>query len=132
MRVDQLVEVFQRQAGQRHFLRDAALFLQPFRLRVDGVLMCRATVASLRGAETNNGRNASSASGGYLPSRAISSRSTAGSSMLQACFEFVAEMRPRVGEVLLQLLIHRRIDDLAGFKIDEAFTHLLPVPVRRE
>ena len=48
VRVDQFVWVFQGQAGEWHFLRDAAFFTHHFRLTVDGVLVRSAAVPALR------------------------------------------------------------------------------------
>ena len=48
MGVDQLIEVFQRQAGERHFLCHATCRLEPFWLTVNRVFVRRAAVAALR------------------------------------------------------------------------------------
>ena len=48
VRFEQVVQVFQRQAGELHFFNHAALGLQAFGLGVDGVLMHRPAIAPLR------------------------------------------------------------------------------------
>ena len=44
---------------------------------------------------------------------------------LQARLQFIAEVRPRIGEMFLQALEHRRVDDLACLHIHEAFANLI-------
>ena len=48
-------EIGECQAGQLDFLRDTALRLEAFGLRVDRVLVCRAAVAALRSARDEQG-----------------------------------------------------------------------------
>ena len=48
VRIDQVGEVFQSQAGEWDLLRHATLRFESFRLRVDGFLVRRTAIAPLR------------------------------------------------------------------------------------